>query len=229
MPVPEGVSPVDLTISGEQFVVFDHVLDSRALDAARAAAVKLCYTRHSTTVLHPVWRREDGGQLIGPRFGLTGQPPVSSLSPDFAEALAELAVQPDVRRLIGEQGTDWQTTSVTPWVYPQGTLLSMHDDGGSVAGAFVFYIHEQWPIRWGGWLAIMHASEDDMLDLAVSEDRAREEGSADYSYGDLIIPVPNRLVVLSPRAKHLISRVDFTAGDRLRMSLNGIFHYTTGG
>ena len=220
---------MELTISGEQYVVFDNVLDAHALDAAREASVKLSYTRHSTTVLHPVWRREDGGQLIGPRFGLTGQPPVSELSPEFADALADLATQPDVRRLIGEQGADWEVISVTPWVYPQGTLLSMHDDGGSVAGALVFYIHERWPIRWGGWLAIMHATDDDLLDLAVSEDRARADGSADYSYGDLIIPVPNRLVVLSPRAKHLISRVDFTAGDRLRMSLNGIFHHTTAG
>jgi len=107
-------------------------------------------------------------------------------------------------------------------------MLSMHYDGQAVAGAFAFYMHEYWPIRLGGWLAVMHAYDED-FDLAVSEDRAVAEGSTEYTYGSLIIPTPNRLVVLSSRARHLISRVDHTAGDHLRMSLSGGFHVTSAG
>lgn len=183
----------------------------------------MSYRRHAATVLHPVWRHDDGGQLIGQRLGLEGEVPVADLSSEFSEALDELCAAGETRRLVGARGGTWQRMSVTPWVYPAGTQLSMHYDGDAVAGAFTFYVHETWQIRWGGWLVVMHADADERFDLATSEDQALAAGSGDYSYGQVIIPIPNRAVILGPNAKHLISRVDPLAGDRLRMSLNGVF------
>jgi hypothetical protein len=216
-----------LTANEELFLVFDEVLPETALVELRRKATQVEYVRHGTTVVNPPWRLEDGGQLYGPRFWLSGEgPTVDELSLEFASALEELAANARVVDLVGAQGADWARVAVTPWIYPRGTALSMHTDGDTVTGAFAFYYHEQWAIRWGGLLVVMRTGQD-CFDLATSEDLARQQGSADYSLGDAIVPIPNRLVVVPAGAKHLMTRIDDSAGDRFRLSLSGGFHIQT--
>lgn len=214
---------MQLSASTSDFVVFDDVLTSGGFHELQVKLRGLDYTRHSTTVVNPEWRLEDGRQLMGPRFGLQGDDAISSLSSEFSDALSEITLHDEVRRLIGDIGTDRSAVSAAAWVYPRGTTLTMHTDGRTVAGAYAFYLHDYWPIRWGGWLVVMHARDTD-FDLAVSEERALAAHIPDYSLGDLIIPRPNRISILSAEARHLISRIDETAGENLRVSLSGGFY-----
>lgn len=117
---------------------------------------------------------------------------------------------------------DWR---IQPWIYPPGTALSLHSDGGRYAGALTFFFHQQWKLHWGGWLVVMNseANVSGSLSVPVFDDDLEAAAIADPGLGRMIMPLPNRLVVLAGSALHLVSRVDPTAGDRSRLSVGGFF------
>jgi len=97
-------------------------------------------------------------------------------------------------------GTKWRTVTSRAFVYPQGTGLDWHDDGGQYTGAFSFYVHPSWQPQWGGELLI-----------------ALGKG------GEFSLPIPNRLVILKGNTPHKIARVSSSAGSNHRMSVSGFF------
>jgi GT2 family glycosyltransferase len=146
----------------------------------------------------------------------------------------------DVGAMVGRPRPDgWHHFSVTSWIYPPNTALSMHDDGAGVySGAYVYYLNPEWKPHWGGLLIVL----DDAANKAIA---ARKQGEADgqafyarkwlhlaghdelaleHGLGRCIFPKKNRIVFIAPDAYHLVTRVLPEAGDNARMSLAGFFH-----
>lgn len=215
-----------LALVTEQCAVFDDVLPVRTLDAIRRDVALFSYNRINATGWLRVWALSDGHPLQGPLWWLDTAPPNRPPSlVEFSSTLAEHLSHDAVTRLVGHQGVDWQRLSITPWIYPEGTGLSLHVDGGRYSGAYVFFFHDQWRLQWGGWLAVLSHEQDvsrTVVNEAVEADVV--ERSVDHvGHGRIILPKPNRLVVLSGGAPHMVSRVDHNAGDHLRLSLGGFF------
>ncbi|MEO8836251.1 MAG: GlcNAc-transferase family protein [Caldimonas sp.] len=149
------------------------------------------------------------------------------------------AANPDVGQLVGEPRPEgWHHFSVTAWIYPPNTGLSMHDDGAGVySGAYVYYLNPEWKPHWGGLLILL----DDDANSAIARRRSEGDGQAFYAkkwlhlsghdelatengLGRCIFPKKNRIVFIAPDAYHLVTRVLPEAGDNVRMSLAGFFH-----
>ena len=149
------------------------------------------------------------------------------------------AAIPDVGDMVGEPRPEgWHHFSVTSWIYPPNTGLSMHDDGAGVySGAYVYYLNPEWKPHWGGLLIVL----DDEANRAIARRRSEGDGQAFYAkkwlhlsghdelaaehgLGRCIFPKKNRIVFIAPDAYHLVTRVLPEAGDNARMSLAGFFH-----
>jgi Rps23 Pro-64 3,4-dihydroxylase Tpa1-like proline 4-hydroxylase len=141
-------------------------------------------------------------------------------------------VLPEVEKIIGSMGGDWFAFTASPWIYPRGTALSLHQDGHHYSGAFTYFAHSHWNVNWGGYLLVLDpqtrrpsATETPAethlgwLDETVENRRVWDPGLA-----RCIFPKPNRLVFISPDAEHLLSRVDANAGNHSRLSIAGFFH-----
>src|SRR4029077_12547911 len=77
--------------------------------------------------------------------------PTNTALDSFAEHLNRLV--PKAARFVGHAEKDWDRYSVTGWIYPRDTALSLHDDGSGVySGAFTYFLNPHWDIHWGGLL-----------------------------------------------------------------------------
>ncbi|MDX1975663.1 MAG: GlcNAc-transferase family protein [Rickettsiales bacterium] len=149
-----------------------------------------------------------------------------------------LAVQPHVGHFVGQESKDWDHVTVTSWLYPPGTSLSMHNDGSGVyTGAYVYYLNQSWRMHWGGLLLLLdeggnrkifqHRLQQDeqefyqrkWLNANDTDDLAMEEGIA-----RCITPKKNRIVFIANSAYHMVTRVNESAGDEVRMSLAGFYN-----
>lgn len=129
--------------------------------------------------------------------------------------------------------TDWKRVSAAPWVYPMGSGLSLHADSQRYSGSYVFFLHPRWGLHWGGYLMIFNPAR-----YAVSPTTPYSEGFvlpwlsddvetrtfADPGLAVSVFPKPNRLVLISRNAYHMVSRVDVNAGQNPRVSIAGFFH-----
>jgi len=116
--------------------------------------------------------------------------------------------------------------TLAPWVYPVGSGLSLHQDGGRYSGAYTFFVHPDWKLQWGGGLIVLDPATDLRKQNDESswlDDSEENSGIWEPGLGTVILPKPNRLVFLSPLAHHLMSRVDAAAGMRARVSIAGFF------
>lgn len=149
-----------------------------------------------------------------------------------------ISIQPQVAHLTGKEGVDgWMHVSSTCWVYPHGTALSMHDDGSGVyTGAYVYFLNSTWRPHWGGLLIMMdeeanrrvyeHRSKIDQIDYYKKNffhANELDEMMVDYGFGKCIFPKGNRIVFIANDAYHMVTRVNETAGDNVRMSIAGFF------
>jgi hypothetical protein len=142
--------------------------------------------------------------------------PVDAFAHSIRDVLGE------VSSLVGEIPADWDTISVTPWLYARGTSLSLHRDGPPYSGSYTYFLHPRWDLHWGGWLFVLAPAEDNThVRRAFLDNRAEAELISATGYGTCILPMPNRAVFISPRARHMISRVDDNAGNSVRISLAG--------
>lgn len=137
---------------------------------------------------------------------------------------------------IGRQGEDWDYFFCRSYLYPVGTGLSWHSDGGEIRGAYVYYGHPEWNAHWGAELLIdssgyrgLDYPERDMydgtkkklglhLDWQVASAAVMRQGLGYY-----VMPRPNRFVVLRPGLLHRINPVHQSAGDHVRASVTGFF------
>lgn len=140
---------------------------------------------------------------------------------------------------------NYDDISMMVHAYQQGSELSWHKDSG-VLGAYTFYAHKNWSHLWGGNLMV--ASEktqwDDIrvtekplpnTDLkdsfgklynakGISFDHSLEQKVLQQpGHGEFIMPLPNRLVLMSNQVFHKVERIDLAAGHNYRVSLTGFF------
>jgi hypothetical protein len=232
-----------------QAIVFDDFLPEEVYERVYRYA-QMCDYQHINTKgpISRAWHLHDGSPLrssldlfcfadptIKPTTGYVY--PTGAELDLFTEQL--LALQPDVEHLVGKRGEGgWQLLSITGWIYPPGTGLSMHTDGGEYyTGAFVYFLSPTWRSHWGGMLLLA----DEEMNRAVREYRATkdqeefyrlkwlnanhaDELMMEHGLAKCIFPKKNRIVFLDSEAYHMVTRVNEASGDNPRMSLAGFLH-----
>jgi hypothetical protein len=193
------------------------------------------------------WRLWDGHPLRGDSvyfdpnrvFGWKGPTYPTSTSVDsLVDAVRRTAAScPDI---TGAEGTDWIALYLSPWLYPVGSALSLHQDGERYSGSFTFFVHSRWSVHWGGDLLVSRAPSAATVSAGalpvptfkpivhrldepwMSED-SNERTDDDSGIAICVSPRPNRLVLIGPDRPHRVARVDQNAGARVRASIAGFF------
>lgn len=222
----------DVVLEDEQIAVFDDVLPAPVFADLLQWANAQDYRPVHHGSWRKVWRLHDGmplsGSVLWHRRGAPSKGSGGLAIDVFIDRMRLLAER--VSSLVGAAG-DWEGFSVTPWVYPSGSGLSLHADTSRYTGAFTYFLHPEWHIHWGGMLVVLdprtsqqspsdvHAIHPPWLSDASEQSRVWDPG-----LGRVILPKPNRVVFIGPQSEHLVTRVDPTAGQNARISLAGFFH-----
>lgn len=227
-----------LVLQTNQVIVFDDLLPQDKVDALLEYASKSSYQTVHARGVRKVWRLGDGSPLQGKTvyfhatstYGQEETPvyPTGTVMDWFIERFLELL--PRCERMVGEKGIDWRNITFGPWVYPVGTALSLHKDGTRYTGAYTYFLHPSWNIHWGGQLIVLDPrtgmrdkKRSNIPGLSWLSDEIENARVWDPGLGLCILPKPNRMVIISPRAHHLITRVDANAGQHPRISIAGFF------
>jgi hypothetical protein len=234
-----------VTFANEQFAVFDDVLAPDAVEQFWAFSQRQPYESVHARGRTGVFRLDDGEPLWSrasvawPSVALDGMVP-----PDLDLERAQLRFYPTgdaidtvleavkarcplVADLIGVEGQCWAGILCRPYLYPRGAGVSWHEDSGPYSGAFIYYTHPEWNVRWGGELLV--AVADPTLNgpnQGVSnrfDNHKENEELLRAGMGRFVLPKPNRLVFIAPGYRHAINKVTATAGDHMRASLAGFF------
>lgn len=168
-----------------------------------------------------VWRLSDANCMGGPSYSLAKKPFNNYMDAVSSYMLGALKYAPDI---AGVQGEDWVDATFRPYIYPRGTKLSWHNDGGNYHAALTYYVHPKWGSTWGGELM---AAETPDLESYQNKNKGQphldhrweDEFLAEKGGGQFIIPKPNRLVIMKAGVFHSINRVDADAGDNARCSI----------
>ena len=129
----------------------------RSPERSRAATYRSVHAHKSDKA----WETWDGQPMRGESvsldphgmFGWKGPTYPTSTSVDLLiDAVRRISADcPDV---AGAEGADWVALYLSPWLYPVGSALSLHQDGERVSGAFTFFTHTRWSVHWGGELHV---------------------------------------------------------------------------
>jgi hypothetical protein len=154
----------------------------------------------------------------------------------FADGITRF--MPQVTHMVGSPGVDWQAFSISSFIYPAHTGLSLHKDGRQIySGAYTFFLSPYWDIHWGGLLIVLDPATrlaDEQIKVFgqtnasfanVWLDRERENPHV-YTpgLGQVVLPKRNRMVFINPDCLHMVTHVNEHAGDHVRMALSGFFH-----
>ncbi len=226
-------------------VIFDDFVPEDVFQKLHAYAVKADYEHINTGKVSRAWHLHD-------HFPLRSSPTVfyyaegrekptnstnypSNTDVDlFIDHVRSMV--PHAQHLVGKEG-EWNHFSVTAWLYPQGTGLSMHDDGSNVyTGAYTYFMSPTWRPHWGGLLLLVeeegnalvreHRQEIDQMDFYKrhwQHANRLDELLMEHGFARCIFPKRNRMVFIANDAYHMITRVTEAAGDNLRMSFAGFF------
>ncbi|MFL6139742.1 MAG: hypothetical protein ACJ74O_18365 [Frankiaceae bacterium] len=211
-------------------VVVDDVLDAEAFAQLGRELAHGQYASVHARGWDKAWRLGDGSPLRGgavhydptgmhPRPG--AQYPTATVVDELIDAVRGLAAEH--QHVVGVEGEEWAAMFLAPWLYPVGSALSLHRDGGAYSGAFTYFAHPRWGIHWGGELLL--------LDEEPLAGGRWPQGTTGWMVEDevgpglatCVFPRPNRLVLVGPGRPHLITRVDPSAGDHVRTTLAGFF------
>jgi hypothetical protein len=232
---PEKTRQLSPTIVSDQCVVIDNFLaEEQCARLLSLVSKDKFFTCHEGEV-SKVWRPSDGFPLkSAPRYFTEKEVPKSlrdaySFYPfdnEFDHLFESIHAELKYRtNLFGSEGLDWEGIVSRHYIYPAGTALSLHTDGGEkYAGGFIYYCQSTWNVHWGGALIVLDQRTslsppthvDAWLDPSSEHESAMVPG-----IGTCIFPRPNRLVLLAPNTLHFISRVDTTAGSASRISIAG--------
>jgi 2OG-Fe(II) oxygenase superfamily len=226
-----------VSLATEWCVVIDDFLPQRLF----AEVLRFCnaadYAYVHGAKVQKVWRLHDGLPLRGETYRhqpAQGRPklrPDGSTAPldQFVEAV--LGAMDRVGDIVGHPVRDWQEMTLAPWVYPAGAGLSLHQDVGRLArgmsytGSYTYYVNPTWNLHWGGWLMVFEGGSQPPDGPGLSppwlDDGAEDALVREQSVATAVLPTPNRIVFISPKAPHMITRVDQNAGSHARVSLAG--------
>lgn len=230
-----------VTLKSPQLMVVDNFLDEATFEKVYQHFGSVDYESVHMKGQQKVWRLNDGDPLRGrPVFWCADTIDVSAIKGKqlyptntdvdlFIEQLTSIV--PTANSIIGTPGEAWSNVTVTPWIYPVGSALSLHRDGFDFTGAYTYFLHKRWNVHWGGYLLVfdentkLPCSETSSLaDSLLWIDESREEARIlEPGLARCIFPKPNRLVLLGPNVQHLLSRVDTNAGAYSRISIAGFF------
>lgn len=227
-----------LTHASDDFVVIDDFLPPDVFDALRDHCLQMDYKHINTSgKVSRVWRVRDGFPLRGiPDVmrvvggeGKTSHTlyPTGSPIDGLSEAIEAAAGEPQVSALVG----GWDRFSLTSWLYPRGTGLSLHHDGtAGYTGAYAFFLTPEWDLHWGGLLLVFEGAANAGIGRSRAErlrkwmDGAAERAALlDPGMARCVLPVANRIVFLHPEAHHAVTAINTSAGDRARLSVAGFF------
>ena len=224
-----------LVLQKHDTVVVDDILDIATFDALSSEVATGEYHSVHAQRWDKAWRLWDGNPFRGhPVYydphgafdGVGGRYPTNSSVDVLIETIR--AVTQQFPTLAGAEGIDWAAIFLAPWIYPVGSALSAHCDGGKYSGSFTFFAHPRWHMNWGGELLILPPPTGPTTGPTgagipwLSED-AGAGATSDLGVATCVFPRPNRLVVLGPERAHMIRRVDQNAGAHVRASIAGFF------
>lgn len=225
-----------LVTKNSQFVVFDDFLSVQDFELVKKYISDESYQTYDANQFHKVYRLFDGKPLIGESSLLSNKfRNVDSNNKNNCATLTGIDVfvqqllshSETLEEWIGNIDIDWKFFNAKVYLYPQGTGLTWHDDGGNKTGSYAFYIHPSWNVQWGGDLLIANESTKNhdyqLLTITESENRYDKHKSIEVGVGQYIAPKPNRLVVIAGGNPHRINKVEPTAGDNIRSSISGFF------
>lgn len=235
------------TFESKEFVVYDDFLPEEEFEALHKFTIEGNYKHINTNgPVSRVWNIDNGFPLRSEwnAFYNTTPParpekwhyPTKMPVDRFIEYVNRIA--PQVGHIIGAPEKDWKHFSVSGWLYPQNTGLSLHNDGAGIySGAYVYFLNKQWRVHWGGLLLAIDSAANE----AIEEHKKRYDAHSfhrqkwlhesehdDYAmeagYAHCIMPKRNRIVFIAPEAYHIVTKVLPTAGDNVRMSFAGFFN-----
>jgi hypothetical protein len=161
-----------------------------------------------------VWRLTDNDCLGSQDYPLTKKP-----FNNYMDGVSSYMLEANrhVSDIGGEEGKDWSEAIFRSYIYPRGSKLSWHNDGGDYHAALTYYVHPYWGSTWGGELM---ASSTPDLDSYNHEHKGNPH--LDHRWEDAFIGelgFGHRLVIMSAGVFHAINRVDDDAGDNARCSV----------
>jgi Rps23 Pro-64 3,4-dihydroxylase Tpa1-like proline 4-hydroxylase len=229
-----------LTIRAEEFAIYDNFLPESEFEALAAYGNYANYREVHEKRVRKVWRLHDGTPLQGETAYLQavakpddGQSNAATDAKPIDRFLVRLSEIVDANsQLVGERSTHWKRISASPWIYPMGTGLSLHVDSGRYSGSFTFFLHPRWGLHWGGYLMIFNPKkycEQATAPYAAGyvlpwlSDEIENKQFEDPGLAVSVFPKSNRLVLISPKAFHMVSRVDVNAGQNPRVTIAGFF------
>lgn len=211
----------------EGMTVYDDVLATAEFERLREWSESVRYQGVHHQQWRTVWRHGEGEPLRGPNWiaPVQGRPapgPGAEVPPPLRPLAAVLQEVTRSRPRPPGQIT------MTPYIYPRGTALGLHRDDGAYDGSYIFYTVPEWDVHWGGLLhGVADPAGAPAAPRAVLDLSAERRSVAATGRGTWISPGRNRLVIIAPRVRHFISRVDPSAGDRPRTSIAGFFRRPT--
>ena len=233
----------------EHGIVFDDFLPEDIYQQLFHHACIAEYEHINTTgKVQRAWRLRDGfplrstltlfyfaNQAIRPNPKPDWSYPTGTALDIFAEHLNRLA--PSAAPFVGRASKEWDRYSVTTWIYPKETALSLHDDGSGVySGAFTYFLSPRWDIHWGGLLMMIDPRTSKALQNSKTTRNVHDyykrkwfdpdqenEFVWDPGLAQCIFPKRNRIVFIHPESYHFVTKVYADAGDNSRVSLAGFF------
>jgi hypothetical protein len=220
---------MNLALAREDAVVVDDLLPAAAFTALATHLAELDYRSVHAGGWDRAWRLSDGGPLRGSpvyfdpdgtaRDDAPAYPTGTPIDP-LIEVVRQIAGEH--ASIVGAERRDWRSLFLSAWLYPVGSGLAFHRDGGSYSGAFTFFVNADWGFDWGG-LLLLDGGRSPVEPVESAWRGPRERGPSSASWGTCICPRPNRLALIGPDCGHMITRVDRNAGSNVRATVSGFF------
>lgn len=255
-----------LVMKTPSFAVYDDVLNAPAFDRVWQYVQRESYTCVHHQMWLKAWRLSDGSPLAGPviysnettariankcesQHALPPELVRNFVFPTgrHVDCLVETITEhgEDWADLVGRKDNDWVGFTMRAFLYPQGAGLSWHLDLGRYSGAYIYYAHPTWNVKWGGELMVADFAacpsgnntfnpHDPKTSSIYQPDEAKRAGQhldnaweneklMEMGTGRYVYPKPNRLVIVAPGCAHCINPLTAAAGDKVRATITGFF------
>ncbi len=228
-----------ITISNDRMVVLDEVFSQSAVRQVYDQLLEMDMLPigfGAVPAERSVWRLHDGVPMQTALSAiLPATPELTSIAEgtlgEIAIALRDAAAF--AQHIIGKPALDWNSLSLSGFVYKAGDSASLHVDGMTrFTGAVIAYLSPAWKPQWGGHLLVFGESTrlEWLTDAAKFEMGASPPNrllgpsivSSDHC-PTCIFPVPGRVVFLGSDVPHMVTEVSARAGEMLRVTAAGFF------